>query len=75
MLFNLPDWLDPLDEQVDRGTIRHGVGSLHVLVHSPELVDGAEVRHRLDVCSVPTSRIVHREQGVRVLQSTIDNQC
>ena len=35
--------LDSFDEDVDRGAFRHCRRSLQVLVHAPELIDGAEV--------------------------------
>ena len=74
MLLDLPDWLDPLDKQVNRSSVGHCTRSLHMLVHCPELVNCVEICQWFDILGVPTLRVVHCEQSIGVLQnSTMNN--
>jgi len=69
VLRRLPHGFDLAVEQVDRGSDRHGVGSLDVLVHGPELVDGLELSHRLDRVLTPPVLLVNRIIGVSSIQN------
>ncbi len=71
MLGVFPDGLDAFDEQVAGRSFRHLRRSLQVLVHAPELIDGAEVGQRFDVFFVPTICVVLHVQRVRVVQGSV----
>ena len=71
VLLDFPDWLDAFDEEVYSGAVRHGIWSLHVLIHGPELIDSAEVCKRLYVLGIPARSIVHSKKSVGVMKDTI----
>ena len=66
-----PFWLDALLEQVNCGTLRHFVGSFHVLIEAPELINSIEVGKCLNLWGVPTIWLILSIDSKVVAQSTV----